>query len=827
MVADDSTGTPSWIKDFSNGSAPSFTTSSSTIQFWTSANGTIYYLLASTFVDVKFWLIINRNRYFLQVYNRLPCYLRQSSTSFPSYVSLQQKSQSFFFSALYLYFALNLIKQGHVYQTKKFPKIPIEYHTVKDLIEAPIRICRTDYTLKVYNSTDSTVLYNHTSYEFTPLNDSYSIVFHKLLEPKIRWPNRGKFTIPVTKLAIYKSLDETTEPGTPPPGAYQQFRRKQEESIRLYLGNAMTVPWERLKTVVIEEGRVGNEWVPSVLWVALVIAIMMIVYLGWKNREYKKQEEARSRASSSTNDKTASLGATPQDTPNSLRPNFNRNPLINEVDYKGEYPEGDRSNPFGTLDLKKNALYLNEEVDRNIEVPSPENHEYCLTSSRYPESEQSNPSNALDLKKDTFCLNERSIEIPSHPSLEKDEICLIPPRATIVSSNLLPPTSEPTIPPSFIPREETKNPLAEFARVYAKFERYLEENKYKTKYEEIEMLGKGGFAEVYMARYIVDSNIYAIKKVPVILEENDDLKQHRAYREIEAMTKLSHQNIVRYMTCWIEKGGEPFIGTNQDTQKSQTCTITHTDLMTSEAQIEWDRDSNAKRESERDSATIRKAIERSMRTYKVPLTFYIQMEYCTGSSLREWILKRNIPADLKYNRKYFEQIVSALKAIHSNGLIHRDMKPANVFLDREGNLKIGDFGLAVLRVNEITSAEEGQNATTACGLRNSHTTQAGTRLYLSPEQLAGKTYDEKVDIYSTGLILLELCCLFGTEHEKYMAFASLKEKRVVPRELQGTEEGILILKMTEENPKDRPSASEILELPTYKRWLARELAEYR
>ena len=473
-----------------------------------------------------------------------------------------------------------------------------------------------------------------------------------------------------------------------------------------------------IRTVVVEEG-FGYEKLTYILWTLLILALIMILYLIIRNMQYKKQElKAINERATLIQDSDMNTSKNSSTNVSYLKAAY----LVNEKFYEGEYAQGDRSNPFGNLNLTKGIL------------------------------------------------------------LDKEEAKVI--------------------------QEEKK-----LDEAYLKLERYLENNKYKTKYEEIKMLGKGGFAEVYTARYILDGNIYAIKKVPVGLEEDEDLKQHHAYREIEAMTRLSHQNIVRYMTCWIEKGEE--ISVERMKEKSEVVSnyMSHSDLRTSEVQIEWDRGSEIKESHHSTKQEVIKSIKPLNRKCKIPLVFFIQMEYCAGSSLKDWIEKGEAEANPKLSAKYFTQIIKALKAIHSNGLIHRDMKPANVFLDRKGNLKVGDFGLAVLQLNKETTIK------TACGTRSVSTTKAGTKLYLSPEQLAEKVYDEKIDIYSTGLILLELSHKFETTHERIAVFSKLKEERKLPKKLQKKPEADLILKMTEKEPVNRPSAEMVFELPCYKEWI--------
>ena len=87
--------------------------------------------------------------------------------------------------------------------------------------------------------------------------------------------------------------------------------------------------------------------------------------------------------------------------------------------------------------------------------------------------------------------------------------------------------------------------------------------------------------------------------------------------------------------------------------------------------------------------------------------------------------------------------MSALEAAHREGVVHRDLKPANILIDKTDNVFVSDFGLA-------RSLEEGATVMTAAGQ------VLGTPRYMSPEQVEGKTVDQRTDIYSFGLILCEM-----------------------------------------------------------------------
>ena len=125
-------------------------------------------------------------------------------------------------------------------------------------------------------------------------------------------------------------------------------------------------------------------------------------------------------------------------------------------------------------------------------------------------------------------------------------------------------------------------------------------------------------------------------------------------------------------------------------------------------------------------------------------TFNIVMEYCDGLDLRKYINEHKANGEKinKYLIYYFIiDICQGLKEIHSKNLIHRDLKPENLFLTEEENIKIGDFGIAkqLSNVNEYAK------------------TQTGTILYMAPEVLNGKEYNNKVDIWALGCIIHELC----------------------------------------------------------------------
>lgn len=118
---------------------------------------------------------------------------------------------------------------------------------------------------------------------------------------------------------------------------------------------------------------------------------------------------------------------------------------------------------------------------------------------------------------------------------------------------------------------------------------------------------------------------------------------------------------------------------------------------------------------------------------------YIVMEFIKGENLQEMIEKEPIPPDTCV--RIIRQIADGLQTAHGNGIVHRDIKSANIMLTAEGRVKILDFGLA--KVGTDTKI-------------NSSESTLGTLAYMSPEQLSGKKVDHQTDIWALGVILYEM-----------------------------------------------------------------------
>ena len=118
---------------------------------------------------------------------------------------------------------------------------------------------------------------------------------------------------------------------------------------------------------------------------------------------------------------------------------------------------------------------------------------------------------------------------------------------------------------------------------------------------------------------------------------------------------------------------------------------------------------------------------------------YIVMELVDGITLKQY-MKRKGPIPWREAVYFAKQIARALAHAHSKGVVHRDIKPQNMMLLRDGTLKVGDFGIAALE-NEI-SEEQG--------------TAVGSIHYIAPEQIRGESPDGRSDLYSLGVVMYEM-----------------------------------------------------------------------
>lgn len=180
---------------------------------------------------------------------------------------------------------------------------------------------------------------------------------------------------------------------------------------------------------------------------------------------------------------------------------------------------------------------------------------------------------------------------------------------------------------------------------------------------------------------------------------------------------------------------------------------------------------------------------------------YMVMEYVSGITLKRYLKAKNKPLSFDELMSYTIQTLKALKVAHDNGIIHRDIKPQNIMLLRNGHIKVMDFGIAKLpNAETVTMTDKA----------------IGTVYYMSPEQASAKPIDCRSDIYSLGAMLYELATgrlPFEGESPVSIAVKQINEDPVPPREINpdvpvGLEQ--IILCAMSKKPSDRFQSADIM-----------------
>ncbi len=188
---------------------------------------------------------------------------------------------------------------------------------------------------------------------------------------------------------------------------------------------------------------------------------------------------------------------------------------------------------------------------------------------------------------------------------------------------------------------------------------------------------------------------------------------------------------------------------------------------------------------------------------------YIVMEHVEGITLKEYIEQQG-KLGIKETVHFTMQILRALQHAHDKGIVHRDIKPQNIMLLSNGNIKVTDFGIARFSYSDTKTMTD---------------SAIGSVHYISPEQARGDTTDDRADIYSVGVVLYEMLTgqlPFQSDNSVSVALMQLQTDPKRPRELNssipvGLEQ--IVMHAMQKNAKDRylTAAEMLLDIEEFKR----------
>uniref|UniRef100_A0A673YNH2 non-specific serine/threonine protein kinase n=1 Tax=Salmo trutta TaxID=8032 RepID=A0A673YNH2_SALTR len=374
-------------------------------------------------------------------------------------------------------------------------------------------------------------------------------------------------------------------------------------------------------------------------------------------------------------------------------------------------------------------------------------------------------------------------------------------------------------------------------------------SRYFNEFEELQLLGKGAFGAVIKVQNKLDGCYYAVKRIQV----NPASKQFRRIKgEVTLLSRLNHENIVRYYNAWIERHETPSTGVlSSDSSEPKSTAeklpqVRAPSLRLNElgfsildnvednapppalaSSVEWstsiERSSSAKCSGHETSDEDDDDEEDVFCASFLPsnsdsesdiifdngngsisqVSVHIIMEYCEKSTLRDTI-DQGLHQDNSRLWRFFREILDGLAYIHEQGMIHRDLKPVNIFLDSQDHVKIGDFGLATDH-----PANSGSVLILKSDPTGNMTGMVGTALYVSPEVQGNTkaTYNQKVDLFSLGIILFEMSYRpMTTGSERISVLSQLRMDIHFPEDFPEKVIGWLL----NHDPALRPTAQELL-----------------
>lgn len=274
-------------------------------------------------------------------------------------------------------------------------------------------------------------------------------------------------------------------------------------------------------------------------------------------------------------------------------------------------------------------------------------------------------------------------------------------------------------------------------------------------------------------------------------DANHDKKSTRTAPIVGIGSVIGHYRLVD----WIGAGGMGKVFLAEDTEVSQKVAIKVVDPG----------DVNPELIEKEVAALASLRHDRVMRlidSFEYDNKTYIIAEFIEGKPLAERMKEGPLHPDSI--RRYADQILDALDYIHSRGIIHSDLKPHNVIVDTDNNIKLIDFGVIRTASAEI-----------AADIKEIR----GTLHYMSPEQVEGKPYDIRSDLFAFGIVLYELVTgekPFKGEHDMAIMYSILYETPLPPEKISSRVSpyvSAFIMRLLSKSPVDRPgSAFEVKKL---------------